>query len=455
MLKLYPFQEQTVDFIHANKGRCLLALDQGLGKTAISVNYINRTQSYPAVIVCTVSTKGSWEKEFKDWAGVTCHQVEGEEPYLSESTAFQDNKVIIINYDILAHHLPCLVSAQFRQCVFDECHYLGNNATKRTQAAIKLARSIPRVIGASGTPISNKPKNFFPILHIIRPNEFPSFDAYAWRYCDPTFYRGQYHYNGCTNAEELHERIKPFTIRLMKKDVLQLKDQRKHVIPLEIPNSDEYQKASDNFSDWLARSGIYSEKARKAEAVMKTTYLLNLIARLKAKTQVEYIQKFMREHPEKKVIVFAKHQAVVDVMHRRIAPGQSVFINGTVPAKKRTAIIKQFQEDPNIRVIVCNITAAGAGVTLTAATAMFFVELPWNASDLVQASDRNYRIGQDEDVDIYFLVAKNTIDERICRLIQEKQDATDMIISGEKSKSAALLEMLKEAACQPNRKTRK
>lgn len=438
--ELLPHQQEAIQFLIETKGRALIADDPGLGKTASCIGYLEQSQVYPALIVCPASVKASWVKEFLQWAGITATVLEGERPEEIDPGV----KVVICNYDILRDQMPALVRVPFQCVVYDESHYLSNPSAHRTKAAKVMARRCKHVICLSGTPISNRPADFFPTLHIIHPGLYPSFSAYAWEYCDPKKTRWGWDYTGSSNLDKLHKAIQPFTIRRRKDEVLNLPEQRSHVVPIVLENAQEYIEAESDFIKWLSKNTQHGsvEKAKKAEAVVKVGYMLSLSARLKARAAVRWLRNYMQQHPEKKLILFCTHTAMLDVLYRRVFPDGVLMIDGSVPSNKRGKIVEQFQTDPRYRVIVCNTKAASAGITLTSASTTVFVELPWTASTVSQARDRNYRIGQDKDTDVIYLVAQDTIEERLCKVLQHKQQLQEQIIEGKKRNDLPVLDML-------------
>ena len=109
----------------------------------------------------------------------------------------------------------------------------------------------------------------------------------------------------------------------------------------------------------------------------------------------------------------------------------AVKIDGSVPTDKRNDIVHQFQENPETRLFVGNIKAAGEGITLTAACNVAFLEFPWTPGDLMQAEDRAHRIGQTQCVNVWYLVPKNTIAEHMAEILSDKTKTLSAIIDGE------------------------
>ena len=117
----------------------------------------------------------------------------------------------------------------------------------------------------------------------------------------------------------------------------------------------------------------------------------------------------------------------------------AVKVDGSVPNEQRSINVERFQNDPKIRLFVGNVQAAGVGLTLTAASNVAFLELPWTPGELSQAEDRCHRIGQKDAVNVHYLLAEGTIEEKIARLIDKKRKVLDSVLDGKETEQESLL----------------
>ncbi|MFW6172004.1 MAG: helicase-related protein, partial [Planctomycetota bacterium] len=238
-------------------------------------------------------------------------------------------------------------------------------------------------------------------------------------------------FKGAANLDELHRRLRcGVMIRRLKADVLhQLPPKFRRVLPVELSNRDEYEQANSNFATWLKEN--YRGKATRslrAAAVTKIGYLLRLTGRLKCKAVVRWANRFLRETDEK-LILYAVHRKMIAALARRVR-AKHVIVDGSVTGRMRKAAVDQFQGDANTRLLIGNLQAGGVGLTLTASSTVGFAELYWRPADHVQAEDRIHRIGQENDCWINYLVAGGTIEETLCRVIQEKQQVLNSVLDG-------------------------
>jgi SNF2 family DNA or RNA helicase len=222
-------------------------------------------------------------------------------------------------------------------------------------------------------------------------------------------------------------------VRYLKQDVLpQLPDKVRRVIPLEMENPEEYKQAQNNFIAWLKENapGRITSSFR-ALTLARTGELVRIAARLKLKGVVDWCNRFLEE-TEEKLIVFAVHRKCIETLKRRIN-AESVVVDGSVTGRLRHDTVKEFQRNPNIRVFIGNIHAAGIGINLVQSSTVVFAELWWRPGDHTQAEDRIHRIGQEQQPWIYYFVAAGSIEETLCRIIQKKQEVIRNTLDGRRA----------------------
>lgn len=450
MLKPYEYQKEGIragEQFLADGGGFLLADDMGLGKTLQALWILKRAKPgkmLPALIICPASVKRQWAQVIREQAGWSVLILEGKKE--RNIALLQD--VCIINPTILQAWRWWLKRQAWQCVVIDECQCFGNAGTRQTQAAMDLVDSrIPYRIAMSGTPLTNRTRELWPVLYMLRPDVWPSFLLYAQAHCDPKKIRGRWTYDGATNVPQLFEQLKgSVMVRRRKIDKLPgLPDKVRTVTPLEIRDPKQYAKASKEFLSWLAETGGQEkvEKAKKALAVVKLGSLLRLAARLKAKAVVEWINTWLTENPGEKLLVFAIHKQMVSLLARRIDT-KCVTISGATSADNRQAAKVQFIENPEVRVLVGNIRAAGTGIDglQQVCSTVVKAELWWQPAVHVQAEDRVFRIGQEKTAWIHYLVATGTIEEALCAVLQEKNRILHGVLDGEVPDDMDILDQL-------------
>jgi len=440
--QLFPFQKQGVAFIEKRKGRALIADEMGLGKTIQAAAWLQlHPEKRPAIILCPASLKLNWAKELRDTLS-TNDKVE----ILSETKPYPiTGSIIIINYDILNSWVETLHAINPQVLVIDEMHLIKNSSAIRTKATKKLAKDIPHVIALTGTPIVNRPVEGFNIFQILDRNQFPNFWTYVHRYCGARHNGFGWDFSGATNKEELHQILtSTIMIRRRKSDVLKdLPEKLYSFVPMELDNKKEYSTAELEFIEYLRqiKGKEAAEKAKKAEHLVKIEAMKQLAVKGKMKQAINWVRDFIEDGS--KLIVFAVHKEVIDQLMKEFKE-IAVKIDGSTPIPERHKAVEAFQSDPNIKLFIGNIQAAGVGLTLTAASTVAFLELPWTPGELQQAEDRCHRIGQKNSVNIYYLLAENSVEYKLAKLLDKKKEVLSAVIDGkvvdEKSLITELIE---------------
>lgn len=445
---LRPYQIEGINFFHAHNGSILLADEQGLGKTVQTVSYINSAQKFPCLIIVPASLKYNWAKEITKWTkDKNIYICSGREANTS-SSKLRKYHWIICNYDILTSQaknswFATFMDVAFRMMVLDESQNIKNDESKRTKSILKLAQNIESRTCLSGTPISNRPMEFFTTFKLVYPELFPNKYAFGRRYCGPKNNGYGTTYNGATNIDELNRILTgTFMLRRLKSDVLkELPEKQKIVVPVLMDDEyqKEYRKAAIDFIRFLRDSGKDTRGAENAEAIVRLNGLRKLAMQGKLNSCIEWIEEFLESG--KKLVVFAWHKEAVDALMDKFGK-IAVKIDGSVSANMRQEAVDAFQNNENIKLFVGNIKAAGTGITLTAASDTCTIELSWSPSDLAQAEDRVHRIGQKNAVSNYYLLADGTIDDDMMTLIDEKKKIIDMVMDGKETEDESLFNKL-------------
>lgn len=435
--RLFHFQAKGVGFIEAKSGRVLIADEMGLGKTIQALAWLQlHSDKRPAVVVCPASLKLNWKRETERWLSDPKVQV------LSGTAAqpINDPDIVVVNYDILEDWLETLLGIHPQVLVIDECHLIKNGKAKRTKATIALGKAVPHVIALSGTPVINRPIEVYNALRLVNPTLFPNFWDFAQKYCGARHNGFGWDFRGASNTEELHKILSSTVmIRRLKSEVLQdLPDKIRTYLPFEISNLSEYQEAEANFIEWLRqeRGEESVEKASRANMLVKIEALKQLAVKGKLSQALEWVENFIET--DGKLVVFAVHREVVDTLCGKFKD-VAVKVDGSVSGEDRDKAVQEFQNNDKIRLFVGNIKAAGVGLTLTAASSVAFLELPWTPGELDQAEDRVHRIGQRESVNIYYLLANGTIEEKIASMLDRKRRVVDAVIDGKETEQESLL----------------
>jgi SWI/SNF-related matrix-associated actin-dependent regulator of chromatin subfamily A-like protein 1 len=442
MTKLYPYQKEGIRTIEKFNGRVLLADDMGLGKTVQALYYLKRNPSLrPAIIICPACLKWVWESQASQHCSLQTKVLSGKK--VIKDGLVKHSGIIILNYDILSDWVEYLISKDPKVIIGDEIQAIKSPKARRSKAFKELCKKAEHIIAISGTPLMNRHSELYTVLNILWKKEFPSFVHFANRYCPPRWTPwGANDYRRSTNAKELHKRLcKLGMIRRLKQDVLKdLPSKTRIIIPMDIQNRREYEKAKNDFLNWLSRRDpAKARRASKAEELVKLGYLIRLSTELKMKSVFEWIDMFL-EGSEGKLGLFMCHRKIVQMLHEKYKK-ISVVLTGDTGEKERKSAVTSFQKDKNVRIFIGNVRAAGVGIDLWAASTMAFVETGFVPADAIQCEDRFHRIGQKENVTCYYLVAKDTIEERLCKILQDKQKVITDVLDGKVNRKRSKLDV--------------
>jgi len=434
----FPFQKAGIEF--AMKSQNILIGDEmGLGKTIQAIGVINVDPSiFNVVVICPASLKRNWERELKKWLvrDIPVHVVNSSDVLLEG--------INIINYDILTK-FPGLQHFEWDLVVVDECHKTKNPKAKRTKATHGLKAR--RKIYMTGTPIVNRPIELWPIVNTLAPDIFPSFFPYAKRYCNAQQGRYGWDFSGASNLDELQRKLRmSIMVRRLKRDVLtELPPKVRQIIAIdgegEILDLIErekraYERVKERLEELQAR--VDEALASGDDATYKEAVRLLRQGNLAAFTEmarerhdvavakIPYVIEHLNEVLESngKVVVMAHHHDVVEGI-RAAFPDTSVVLTGETPMEERQRNVDRFQNDPSIQLFIGSITAAGVGITLTAASKVVFAELDWVPGNLTQAEDRCHRIGQHDSVLVQHIVMDGSLDAHMAYILVNKQEVIE------------------------------
>jgi SWI/SNF-related matrix-associated actin-dependent regulator 1 of chromatin subfamily A len=419
MPNLFPYQRAGVEFLLSQKNS-LLADEMGLGKTAQAIEVINRLSPKSVLIICPASLKYNWEAELNIW-------LKGfYDIGIASGSYFPDTEITIINYDILEKNHRHLYRAKWGLAILDEAHYVKNRKSKRAGEALRIPAD--RRIFVTGTPIINRPAELYPILKSSFPDKIGTFWQYAEKFCGASR-DNNWDSTGATNLDQLNKLLKPFMIRRLKNDVLKdLPPKIRQVVKLEDKDAvDREIKALQKlYPDRTIEQIASMIENNEIDVDAHIAVIRHQTALAKLPRAMAFISEMLEEGVEK-IVVFAYHRDVLDML--KYAFKDSVVIHGGVSSEARNDAVRLFQNNKSPRVFIGQITAAGVGITLTAASRVVFVESSWSPAEMNQAEDRCHRIGAKDTVNVYHLVLKDSLDEAIAGSLIYKQKIFDKVMA--------------------------
>ena len=416
-LEYFGYQRAGIAYALTNTNT-LIGDEMGLGKTIQAIGVINASPHIKRIlVVCPASLKLNWERELKRWL-VSPKTIR---VLTSADRLRVDADIYIANYEIIGK-LKWL-RIKYDLIIGDECHYLKNQKSQRSQYFAEIRERADKLILLTGTPILNRPIELWNILQLLR------FDMKFWRYvskyCGASEENG-WDMSGAQNLDELQQLLRTSVmIRREKADVLtELPPKTRQIIYLD---PKKYRKYLDKESKFLSKAGLRGAESVDRMHQLKPKHIAEL-AKLRHETALAKVPDLVQLilaalESNNKVVVFAHHRDVIDALSA--AFDNSVKLTGEMSIIERDVAVSQFQTNPDVRVFIGSIKAAGVGLTLTAANTVIFGELDWVPGNLSQAEDRLHRIGQVDNVLVYHVVVDGSIDAMLAKRVTEKQAIID------------------------------
>jgi len=461
---LFAYQRKGVAY-SVQKKRVIMGDEPGLGKTGQGIATIHGAaikgeQPFPCLVICPTSLKENWAREWALWTDRkalvmrdsmknTWHQ------YLRTGLA----DVLIVNYESLKKFFVAEINVPegqalslkyvkfkehiklFNSVIIDELHRVKDAGTQQAKFTKGIASGKKYILGLTGTPVVNKPKDLISQLAIIE--RLPDLGGYKFfmnRYCGGNG-------SGATNLKELQYKLATTCFyQRRKKDVLSdLPDKMRQIVLCDISTKKEYQDAIADLAGYLkeykAKSDPEVERSMRGELMVKIGICKNISARGKLNEVVEHVDEIIEAG--QKIVIFIHQKEIAQALIKQYP--HAVTVTGSDSTESRQKAVDSFQKDPRTNVIICNIKAGGVGITLTASSRVAFVELPWHAADANQCEDRCHRIGQKDSVQCTYFLGSGTIDEDIYKIIEKKREVANTITGNEENVQKEIIDRIAES----------
>ena len=463
------FEFKTKPFSHQLEGveyglkydRWFLGDEQGLGKTKQVIDIaVARKVMYGyrfCLIVCGVNTlKWNWVNEIhthsKEDAYILGQRRKGTKIRIgSTKDKLEDLKLM---YDRKEPHPYFIITniESFRDkniadtisdlckkgiigmCAADEMHKMKNPTAQQTKGFLKC---LPYCrIGMTGTPLMNSPMDLYVILKWLG-YESHAFYSFKQHYCVMGGYGG-YEIVGYKNLDQLTAQVHEIMLRRLKSEVLDLPEKIyvDDIVEMEGKQAVMYKEVEAGLkADYINGDIDLTNPLSALIRLRQTTGYPGILSdEITESAKLDRMEELVENctSNDEKVIIFSNWTQMTDAICNKLKSSRHKVgvITGETPDSSRQEIVDVFQNSSDLSVLVGTIGAMGTGLTLTAATTVIFVDEPWNKALFDQAVDRAHRIGQKNNITIYSIMCKDTIDERIHNLIYKKGAMSDAIIDG-------------------------
>ena len=430
----------------------ILADDMGLGKTIQVIAYLlsMKDESRTSLIVCPASLVFNWEQELERFAPeLKVMVLVGTAKVRKEAFLhLQEYDVVITSYDLLKRDVDEYDTIQFHTEIIDEAQYIKNQNTQVSKA-VKLISSKVR-FALTGTPVENRLSELWSIFDYLMPGLLYQYSKFKKDFETPIV----------NNQDEktilqLQRMVRPFILRRLKKDVLKDLPEKLEEVVYAKAESEQwklYQAYTARLRSMIASQSESEVKTNKLEILAGLTRLRQLCcdpalvyedykaSAAKLEVCLEIVENAVAS--DHKILIFSQFTTMLErisaALHKKDI--SHFTLTGATPKATRADMVKRFQSD-DTKVFLISLKAGGTGLNLTAADIVIHFDPWWNMAAQNQATDRVHRIGQKNMVTVYKLIMKNSIEEKILKLQENKMQLADQIVSGE---GMATAEMSKE-----------
>jgi len=435
--KLYGFQREGIDWL-GSRPRSILADDMGLGKTMQALAAVVGAQSYPCLIICQATMRDAWAAQIRRWTGQDSYvMAPGNRKLCIRQQRTLPRNFLIVHYEGARLELEELRKFDFKALIVDEATYIKNRGAQRTKA-VKLLRA-PRIHLLSGTPLLNSPLDLWSLLHMLEPARWQSYYKFERRYAILGGWMGR-QVVGYKNVPELQTYVRVQMKRRRKDDVLKDLPPKTYAdVLVELPKwqRELYTQARDELlveidkDKTLTIASMLARMVRLKQIAVWPQATLGVVSS-QTPVKVEALNELLVERDQAKTILFTKFARVaknlVSWMQSKHPGYQTFLLTGETAMGDRQRLVDEFQAAPAPALWVSTIDAGGMGLTLTAADAVVFMDKDWRPKINEQAEDRAHRIGQRANVLVISLIAKDTIEEAIEKVLRKKEALFNEII---------------------------
>lgn len=451
---LRKYQHEGVSWlVHLRRvgfGGCL-ADDMGLGKSIQTIAYMKYVldkqkmemkKRPPFLLICPTSLLHNWQEECKKFAPSLRVFIQHGNMRVSEEEAdiFSKYDLVITTYQSAIRDDSLLRSVNWNGLILDEAQHIKNVQTKQRRV-IKSLKATHR-IALTGTPIENRLQELWSLLDVLNPSFLGTYSDFQKQFIIPIEKE-----RDTKKLEALQKLIRPFILRREKSDKtlkldLPYKSETVHRVHLSVEQAALYQAVVDDIRQNLDSVIELERRALILKSLTKLKQICNHPAHfLKATTvsghhsgkwekMLHIIDEIVQA--KEKVLIFTQYKEMGHLMVEALERRYRCFIpflHGSLTRKKRQQAIDQFQHDSSLPIFILSLKAGGVGLNLTAASNVIHYDRWWNPAVENQATDRVYRIGQTKDVHVHKLVTVGTLEERIEKMLAQKETLANDVLS--------------------------
>ena len=415
----------------------ILADDMGLGKTIQVLAVLESMKDHgPSIVISPATLVYNWKDEIEKFdCDLKVAAVVGSKQLRKAAyDTYRDYDVLLTSYDYMRRDFDLIEGLHFNLAILDEAQYIKNALTKNAQS-VKAIQATHR-LALTGTPIENSLAELWSIFDFLMPGYL-----YGYKFFKREFEEPIVHYQDETKIDRLQAMVKPFILRRVKKDVLEeLPDKQEQIVKIDF---NEKEKEMYHAQLMAANAELQAMDLNSGQSKMKVLTILLRLRQMccdlklmydgiefessKSIAAMDIIENVKAENG--KVLLFSSFTSMLDILADMAKKRGIAFykLTGSDSKESRKQMVDAFQNDSTTLFLI-SLKAGGTGLNLTAASTVIHYDPWWNQSATNQATDRAYRIGQENDVNVIKLVMRDTIEERIIELQNKKQILSDLFV---------------------------
>jgi hypothetical protein len=460
---LRPYQKAGFDwmcFLHSYGFGGCLADDMGLGKTLQTLSLLakmkemqqenpialedvayHQRQATTSLLIAPTSLLYNWKDEAKKFTPQLKIYIHAGADRVKNADTFVNYDLIITSYGMARNDLEVFNQFYFNYVILDESQYIKNYSSQVSQNVFELKSAHKLIL--SGTPLENSISELWTQMHFINKGLLGSYGKFKDNYVTPIEKE-----NDIARTERLHSIIKPFVMRRTKKQVAtDLPDKIEQVVYCDMSEkqAELYEETKSQYRNELIGANGEVNKGKSMNLLAGLTKLRQ-ISNHPSMVMEDYdgdsgkfdevilrLQNALNEGH--KVLIFSQFVKQLKLFQDYLTENATpyFYIDGSVKSAERKSLVDQFQASDDVKVFLISLKAGGVGLNLTTADYVFILDPWWNPATERQAVDRAHRIGQLNTVFTYKFISKNSVEEKIVKLQEHKQQLSDSLIKTEES----------------------
>lgn len=448
---LRDYQKEGIHWFHfLRKYRFagILADDMGTGKTlqALVLLEMNKIKNKPSIVVCPKTLLFNWEQEaIKFFPNLKVLIIEGQpKDRLKNISQLKKYDLIITSYPSIKKdgEIYAKQKIKFNYCFLDEAQFIKNHKTQNAQAVKKIDADYK--LALTGTPLENSVSEIWSVFDFLMPGFLGNYNSFTKRFLTPIMKK-----NDAQALQDLRKKTECFMLRRTKSEVLkELPPKIEQTIVSELSAAQNilYQEILANVKSEIEKTvsqkGFAKSQIHILAGLMKLRQVCNhptLLLKNNDYTKYESakLESFKELVAEiisagRKVLVFSQFTQMLDILADVLAKNKIEYAYLSGKTKNRKEIVEEFNTSEQKKVFLISLRAGGTGLNLTSADNVIIFDPWWNPSVENQAIDRTHRIGQEKSVNVYRLITKGTIEEKIIKLQEKKKFLFDNLVGESK-----------------------